>query len=106
MQTSPPVSISAEELSARYRENESAADEDYSGQTLFVSGTVMDIEQEEVGHPVILFGGPGNALLARAELSPASRAKAIGLNEGDQVVIRCNGITKMIDAPLLLNCDL
>lgn len=103
---SPQVAVSADELSARFREDESAADEKYAGDTLLVSGPVMEMDQEEIGHPVIVFGSSELGLLARAELSAASRSKAIGVQDGEQVVVRCTGVTMMAGDPLLLNCDL
>jgi len=102
----PEVSVSAAELSARFRESESAADEQYSGDALLVSGSVMEVDQEEIGHPVILLGNSKDGILARAELSIASRDKAIGLGEGDEVIVRCTSVTMVAGAPMLINCEL
>lgn len=105
-QGTPEVAVSADELAARFREDESAADEKYAGDTLVVSGPVMEIDQEEIGHPVIVFGNAELGLLARAELSAASSSKALGLKIGDEAVVRCTSVTMMAGDPLLLNCDL
>ncbi len=84
-------SIGAVRLWREYNENEVAADTRYKGQRLSVTGTIVSIERDYEGRPVLhLFGGnaifPTMATLNKADIPAAARLK-----KGDEVVVRCIG---------------
>jgi len=101
----PTIALSADELWARYRENDLAADELYAGANLRVSGTVAGIEQGVTDRPVILLASPEAGAPVRAEMAPRAGDRATTLDEGDQVVLRCQSVSELAKAPMLRNCD-
>jgi putative nucleic acid binding protein len=98
------LSVGAVRLWRDYEENEVAADTRYKGQRLSVSGTVVSIERDYDGRPVLnLFGG--NALFpTRATLNKADIPAAAQLKKGDQIVVRCIGAGREMRMPQLERC--
>ena len=97
-------SIGAVRLWREYEENEVAADSRYKNQRLRVMGTIVSIEQDYEGQPVLhLFGGnaifPTVARLNKADLPAVTRLK-----KGDQVVVRCIGAGRQMRMPQLERC--
>jgi hypothetical protein len=97
-------SIGAVRLWREYEENEVAADSRYKGQRLRVMGTIVSIEQDYEGQPVLhLFGGnaifPTVARLNKADIPAVTRLK-----KGDQVVVRCIGAGREMRMPQLERC--
>jgi hypothetical protein len=97
-------SIGAVRLWREYEENEVAADTRYKGQRLRVTGTVVSIERDYEGRPVLnLFGGnaifPTVATLNQADIPAAARLK-----KGDEVVVRCIGAGREMRMPQLERC--
>jgi tRNA_anti-like len=98
------LSVGAVRLWRDYEENEVAADTRYKGQRLSVTGTVVSIERDYEGRPVLhLFGG--NAIFpTRATLNKADIPAAAQLKKGDQVVVRCIGAGREMRMPQLERC--
>jgi hypothetical protein len=98
------LSVGAVRLWRDYEENEVAADTRYKGQRLSVTGTVVSIERDYEGRPVLhLFGG--NALFpSMATLNKADIPAAAQLKKGDQVVVRCIGAGREMRMPQLERC--
>jgi hypothetical protein len=97
-------SIGAVRLWREYEENEVAADSRYKDQRLRVMGTIVSIEQDYEGRPVLhLFGGnaifPTVARLNKADIPAVTRLK-----KGDQVVVRCIGAGRQMRMPQLERC--
>jgi hypothetical protein len=99
------LTVTANELWSRYRENDVGADAMYAGADLQVTGTVTGIELGGTDRPVVLLASPDDSLPVRAEMSPDARAKAATLNDGDQAVLRCRSVSELAKAPMLRNCD-
>jgi hypothetical protein len=97
-------SIGAVRLWRDYEENEVAADTRYKGQRLRVTGTVVSIERDYEGRPVLhLFGG--NAIFpTMATLNKADIPAVAQLKKGDQVVVRCIGAGREMRMPQLERC--
>ena len=97
-------SIGAVRLWREYDENEVAADTRYKGQRLSVTGTVVSIERDYEGRPVLhLFGG--NAIFPTvATLNKADIPAAAQLKKGDQVVVWCIGAGREMRMPQLERC--
>jgi hypothetical protein len=97
-------SLGAVRLWRDYEENEVAADTRYKGQRLSVTGTIVSIERDYEGQPVLhLFAGnaifPTVARLNKADLPAVARLK-----KGDQVVVRCIGAGREMRMPQLERC--
>jgi hypothetical protein len=97
-------SVGAVRLWRDYEENEVAADTRYKGQRLRVMGTVVSIERDYEGQPVLhLFGG--NAIFPTVvRLNKADIPAAAQLKKGDQVVVQCIGAGREMRMPQLERC--
>ena len=97
-------SLGAVQLWRDYEQNEVAADARYKDQRLRVTGTVVNIERDYEGQPVVhLFGGnaifPTVVRLNKADLPAVARLK-----KGDQIVVRCIGAGREMRMPQLERC--
>jgi hypothetical protein len=97
-------SLGAVRLWRDYEENEVAADTRYKGQRLSVTGTIVSIERDYEGRPVLhLFAG--NALFpVMATLNKADIPAAAQLKKGGLVVVRCVGAGREMRMPQLERC--
>jgi hypothetical protein len=97
-------SLGAVRLWRDYEQNEVAADIRYKGQRLSVTGTIVSIERDYEGRPVLhLFGG--NAIFPIvATLNKADIPAAAQLKKGGQVVVRCIGAGREMRMPQLERC--
>ena len=100
------VTVGAVRLWREYQENEVAADTRYKGKRLRVTGTVVSVERDAYGSPVLhlLSGNPifqTMATLDRAFIPDAAR-----LRKGDLVTVRCVGAGLMMRMPQLEKCTL
>ena len=97
-------SLGAVQFWREYEQNEVAADARYKDQRLRVTGTVVNIERDYEGRPVVhLFGGnaifPTVVRLNKADLPAVARLK-----KGDQIVVRCIGAGREMRMPQLERC--
>lgn len=98
------LDVGALRLWRDYEENEVAADTRYKGQRLRVTGTVVSIERNYDGSPVLhLFSG-NPIFLTMATLNKADLAAAAQLKKGNQVVVRCIGAGREMRMPQLERC--
>ncbi|MEO7137033.1 MAG: hypothetical protein ABI037_04920 [Gemmatimonadales bacterium] len=98
------LSVGAVRLWRDYEENEVAADIRFKGQRLRVTGTVVSVERDYEGRPVLhlLSGNP--IFLTMATLNKADIPAAAQLKKGDQVVVRCIGAGREMRMPQLERC--
>jgi hypothetical protein len=98
------LSVGAVRLWRDYEENEVAADTRYRGQRLQVTGTVVSVERDYEGRPVLhlLSGNP--IFRTMATLNKADIPAAAQLKKGDQVVVRCIGAGREMRMPQLERC--
>lgn len=98
------VSVGAVRLWRDYEENEVAADARYKGQRLRVTGTVVSVERDYEGRPVLhLFSG-NPIFMTMATLNKADIPAAAQLKKGDQVSVRCIGAGREMRMPQLERC--
>jgi putative nucleic acid binding protein len=97
-------SLGAVRLWRDYEQNEVAADIRYKGQRLSVTGTIVSIERDYEGRPVLrLFGG--NAIFPIvATLNKADIPAVAQLKKGGQIVVRCIGAGREMRMPQLERC--
>jgi len=102
--TPPPavVPVSAAVLYRAYTGNEIAADGEYRGKVLAVSGIVESVGKDITGTPYVALGGP---LRVQCMFPHGMENELVGLRPGQSVVIegKCNGF--LIEV-LLTNCRL
>lgn len=90
-------------LYAAYNENETAADQQYLGKVIEVSGTVRELVVEENGMVSITLAGDDMFGVSCKMNSDNGMAKNISKGDGVTVKGRCSG--KLMDV-VLINCSL
>lgn len=98
------LSVGAVRLWRDYQENEVAADNRYKGKRLRVTGTVVSIERDADGRPVLHLVSGNPIFLTMATLDRADIPAAAQLKKGDQVVVRCIGDGQTMRMPQLERC--
>lgn len=104
--TSPDgvLSVGAVRLWRDYDENEVAADARYKGKRLSVTGTLVSVERDYEGRPVLHLMGGNPIFMTMATLNKADLPAAAQLRKGDQVVVRCIGAGREMRMPQLERC--
>jgi hypothetical protein len=100
------VTVGAVRLWREYQENEVAADTRYKGKRLRVTGTVLTVERDADGNPVLHLLSGNMVFRTMATLDKAFLPDAAQLRKGDQVVVRCTGAGLMMRMPQLEECML
>jgi hypothetical protein len=100
------VTVGAVRLWREYHENEVAADSRYKGKSLRVTGTLVNVERDVEGSPVLHLVSGNPIFLTMATLDRAYISAAAKLRKGDQVVVRCIGAGVTMRMPQLENCML
>lgn len=101
------IQITANELFAYYEANEVAADRNFKGQTLEISGSVKTIDSG-IGDGANVEFNVGdeyglNAVTATGDESFDNYAAS--LSKGQQIRLRCTGAGEVIGQPMLNNCQ-
>lgn len=88
----PAATLTAQELYEQYARDEEAGNQQFLGNILEVTGTVIDKMEDEEGAPVLILGQPGEMTGVMCTLSGENTAKDI--TPGDQVTVRgrCTGM--------------
>jgi hypothetical protein len=101
VQVADALAVDARTLHAAYSANEVAADQQYKGKLLRVSGTVEAIDSGLGDEPnVRLSAGDFDSVLVKG--LPA--ATAAGLAKGQQITVVCKGGGEVIGSPVLDEC--
>jgi hypothetical protein len=98
--------ITAPELFTAYQANEAAAQQQYGDVPLLVSGTVDGVTLDVLNKPVVKLRTPDELMSMQAGLTEASQPKASKLSPGEQVTLRCTGVSTPTGAPALEHCDI
>jgi hypothetical protein len=100
------LSVGAMRLYRDYQENEVAADTRYKGERLRVTGTVITIERDYIGQPVLHLVSGNPIFQTMATLDSAYTPAAGRLRKGNQVVVQCIGAGQTMRMPQLEKCSL
>jgi hypothetical protein len=100
------VTVGAVRLWRDYEENEVAADVRYKGKRLHVTGTMVSVERDYDGRPVLHFLSGNPIFLTVATLDKAYLPDVAKLMKGDQVKVRCIGGGREMRMPQLEKCML
>lgn len=100
----PDYTVSSPVFYAMFNENEEAANQQYLGKVIEVSGTVETITVEENGQMSITLSGD-DMFGVSCKMTAGSEQMAKQINKGDGIVVkgRCSG--KLMDV-VLVNCSL
>jgi hypothetical protein len=100
------VTVGAIPLWREYQENEVAADIRYKGKRLRVTGTLVSVERDADGSPVLHLVSGNPIFRTMATLDRAHIPAAAQLKKGDLVVVRCIGAGVTMRFPQLEKCML
>jgi hypothetical protein len=97
-----PMEVSASDLFAAYEANEVAADNQYKGKQLAVSGTVAGINKDFTDEVYVEIGTANEFMSIHArDIDPAVAA---GLQKGTKITVVCEGAGLMMGSPILNEC--
>ncbi|MCZ2896360.1 OB-fold putative lipoprotein [Burkholderia thailandensis] len=100
----PALSVTASQLFAAYEKNEVAADQQYKGKSLLVSGTVQSIDKDAFDNIVIQLRTSNEFMPVHAYLASGNEAVAASLDKGQKVKWVCEGEGRLIGSPMLREC--
>lgn len=98
------VKVTAAELYQAYEANEAAAQAQFSGRLLEVSGTVAGVDLDIKDDPVVKLAVNNPFDNAHVSLIDAEKSKAAGFAKGQKIIFLCQGIREIIGTPMLSNC--
>jgi hypothetical protein len=97
----PATSVDAAALIKAYKENEVAADQQFKGKRLEVSGVIERVDSDFADEPVIAIGIGGFDNVLAHGLSKDVAAK---LKKGERITLVCRGNGEVIGSPQLDRC--
>jgi len=98
--------ISAEELSKEYSENEVSADEKYEGEIVIVYGTIDNIGKDIMDTPYISLEGKGFMSGVQCMFDESEASSFRGIAEGDYIRIKGKVDGKSMGSVLLQNSSI
>ena len=108
-QAAPPapaadaIKVSARDLFRAYEANEIAADSQYKGKPIEITGTVEGITSDLMDEPVVqLSAGQFQSVNANG----LEKNVAAGLTKGQSVTLSCTGAGEVIGSPMLDKCSI
>jgi hypothetical protein len=97
------IAVTPQRLYAAYEANEVAADEEYKGKLVRVSGTIEDIGKDILDSPYVKFEGT-NSLFGVQAMFPKSAASQLArLQKNQFLTVQCT-VTGKLGNVLLKNC--
>lgn len=102
----PALEVSAAELAAAYQANEVAAQQQYGGQVLVVTGTVQAIELDFMDEPVVRLDTGEPFGWVSAYFGAEHTGATAQLSRGQEVRLRCAGVREVVGMAQLDDCAL
>ena len=96
--------ITSTELFNAYEANEVATDENLKGKLIEVSGTVDSIDKDAFDNIVIHLRTPNQFMSTSLQVDESEKGKAIALNKGTKVSIRCDKMMRVMGSPAGRDC--
>lgn len=101
----PAMEVTAEEVESAYDANEAAAQQQYGGRRLKVSGVIKSIDLGISDKPFLVLQGSNMFSGPQADLSADSQSKASSLSKGQSISLECTGVSEVIGTPMFKNCS-
>lgn len=98
------VKVTAAELYQAYEANEAAAQAQFSGRLLEVTGTVDGVDLDVMDDPVVKLATNNPFDNAHVSLIDAEKSKAASFGKGQKIIFLCQSISEVIGTPMLSNC--
>ncbi len=99
-----PREVTPAELVSAYEQNEAAAQQQYGGRPLRITGTVTDISLDISDDPIIGLEGRNEYQGVRLDLADDSKSRAAELSQGQVITVTCENITEIVGTPYLREC--
>jgi membrane-bound inhibitor of C-type lysozyme len=101
----PAYTLSADEFSAAYDDDSEAADAEYAGKVIALTGVISDSGTDAAGNPYIVVGeGPSALSGVQCMFTPDDETQLSGLKEGQSVSVQGKAETYVV-IPLLSGCS-
>lgn len=102
-----PMETTASEIAKEYADNAVAADNKFKDTTFNVSGTIVEVNKNEINEPYVsLKGGIDPTKEPQFAFIVADREKAFELKPGQNIKLQCKGLGDMADAPMAGECKI
>ncbi|EIZ80366.1 hypothetical protein WSK_0924 [Novosphingobium sp. Rr 2-17] len=104
-----PVPVTAEQLSAAYQANATAAQQQYGDKILQVGATLIRVQRDLNEKPFLLLRGKDEFMGPQAQLDEPSQRRATYMNpgsKGQQIELTCQGVTSVGGIPMLTQCTI
>jgi hypothetical protein len=102
-----PLETTASEIAKEYADNAVAADNKFKDTTFNVSGTIVEVNKNEINEPYVsLKGGVDTTKEPQFAFIVADREKAFELKPGQNIKLQCKGLGDMADAPMAGECKI
>lgn len=102
-----PLETTASEIAKEYADNAVAADNKFKDTTFNVSGTIVEVNKNEINEPYVsLKGGVDPTKEPQFAFIVADREKAFELKPGQNIKLQCKGLGDMADAPMAGECKI
>jgi ABC-type Na+ efflux pump permease subunit len=101
---SSAIKVSASQLFAAYQANEMAAQQQFDGRVLEVSGRISGVELDFNDDPVVKLQTQNQFMPVSVYLTDEFKSAAAGLNKGDNALFLCEEVSEVISMPQLKGC--
>lgn len=98
------VKVTAGDLFAAYEENEVAADEQFKGKIVEVTGKVQSIDKDAFDNVVINMKTSNEFMPVHLKMDDSEKAQAITTKKGSKISIQCEGMTRTMGDPYGSKC--
>lgn len=99
--TAPPIKVTARDLFKAYEANEIAADSQYKGKRIEISGQIESIASDMFDEPLVQLSAGNFQNVGAQGLTKDVAAK---LTKGQSITLVCNGAGEAIGTPMLDKC--
>jgi TonB family protein len=96
--------VEAERLFLDYQRNEVAADHQYRGRRLLVTGMVTSVKKDFTDKVYVVLGTSNMFMGVDASLKPSEVARAGELSKGEEITVLCRGGMMILGSPMLDDC--
>lgn len=100
----PPLEVTSRQLAQAYSDNEAAAQQQYGGRPLLVSGTVQGVDLGITNKASVLLDGVNEFMHAQAALADDKQDQAPSLHKGQKVKLLCSDVQEVVSIPMLSDC--
>jgi len=98
------VKTTAGELFSAYQGNEMAAQQQFGGKTLEVSGTVDGVDLDFSDDPVVKLRTSNQFMAVSVYLTEETQNAAASYQKGQKITVLCEGISEIASMPQLKDC--